>query len=62
MFLLKDGDFVVTESNEPIVYSEQEKAWFVIEPTQTIWYVNNPQSWTVEEQAPNLDGGPNVIG
>lgn len=64
MFVLKQGTQVVAESQEPIEYNEQERAWLVIS-TETSWYLDNPKSWTVTEVAdpePQPEGSPNVIG
>jgi hypothetical protein len=65
MYQLKNGTQVIAESAQPIAYSEQESAWFVIFDAYTSWYVNTPKTWTVEQVADpvvHTDGGPDVIG
>lgn len=62
MYVLKrDGD-VVAESEQPIVYSTNDKAWGVVFPDSFCWYLDPEQSWTVEEAATVTDGGPSVVG
>lgn len=51
MYQLKRGEELIAESADPIVWTESELAWHVVNPGMSTYYCDPDRTMTVEQAA-----------